>query len=68
MRRIRLDPFIAALVLAAVVASVVPARGAALDVLNGLTPWVIGLLFFLYGARLSTAETVSGLQLTMIVS
>jgi len=62
VRRIRLDPFIAALVLAAVVASVVPARGAALDVLNGLTPWVIGLLFFLYGARLSTAETVSGLQ------
>ena len=62
MRRIRIDPFIAALVLAAVVASLAPARGMTLDVLDGLTPWVIGLLFFLYGARLSTAETVSGLR------
>ncbi|MDQ2635513.1 MAG: bile acid:sodium symporter [Actinomycetota bacterium] len=62
MRKIRLDPFITALVLAAVIASVLPARGAALDALDALTPVIIGLLFFLYGARLSTGETLSGLR------
>lgn len=62
MRRLRLDPFIVALVAAAVLASFVPARGWALDLLNGLAPVVIGLLFFLYGARLSTSETVTGLK------
>ena len=62
MRRIRLDPFIVALIAAAVIASLLPARGSALEVLDDLTPVVIGLLFFLYGARLSTEETFTGLK------
>ncbi len=61
LRRLRPDPFIVALVGAAVLASLVPATGTVLDVLDALTPVAIGLLFFLYGARLSTSETVAGL-------
>jgi sodium/bile acid cotransporter 7 len=59
--RLRPDPFIVALLVAAVVASFVPATGRALDVLIVASQVAIGVLFFLYGARLSTAETVAGL-------
>lgn len=58
----RPDPFILALLAAAVVASFVPATGDVLDVLKTVSKVAIGLLFFLYGARLSTAETVTGLR------
>ncbi|WP_456695765.1 bile acid:sodium symporter family protein [Aeromicrobium sp. P5_D10] len=60
--RLRPDPFILALLAAAVVASFVPATGDVLDVLKTASKVAIGLLFFLYGARLSTAETVTGLR------
>jgi sodium/bile acid cotransporter 7 len=59
--RLRLDPLIAAILVAAVVASFVPATGDVLDVLKQAAVVAIGALFFLYGARLSTAETLSGL-------
>ena len=59
--RLRPDPFIVALLVAAVVASFLPATGDALDVLKQASIVAIGLLFFLYGARLSTAETIAGL-------
>ena len=59
--RLRPDPFIVALLVAAVVASFLPATGDALDVLKQASVVAIGLLFFLYGARLSTAETIAGL-------
>ncbi|MCW2830535.1 MAG: hypothetical protein JWP31_1227 [Aeromicrobium sp.] len=60
--RLRLDPFIVALVAAALLGSFVPTRGEALDALQHVSVVVIGLLFFLYGARLSTAETIAGLR------
>jgi sodium/bile acid cotransporter 7 len=60
--RIRIDPFIVALLAAAVVASFVPATGDALDVLKAVSLVAIGLLFFLYGTRLSTSETLAGLR------
>jgi len=60
--RLRPDPFIVALLAAAVVASFVPATGLGLQVLKNVSLVAIGLLFFLYGARLSTAETLSGLK------
>ncbi|MCW2789831.1 MAG: hypothetical protein JWP56_2134 [Aeromicrobium sp.] len=60
--RLRPDPFIVALLVAAVGASFLPIRGDALDVLKQVSLVAIGLLFFLYGARLSTAETDAGLQ------
>ena len=62
MVRLRPDPFIVALLVAAVVASFVPATGVGLDVLKNVSLVAIGLLFFLYGARLSTAETITGLK------
>jgi len=59
--RLRPDPFIVALLAAALVASFLPATGTVLEVLKQASVVAIGLLFFLYGARLSTAETISGL-------
>lgn len=56
------DPFILALVATAGLASVVPASGDALATLQVTTKIAIALLFFLYGARLSTSEAVSGLK------
>lgn len=60
--RTRIDPFIVALLAAALLASTVPATGAALDVLRNVSLVTIGMLFFLYGARLSTSETWAGLR------
>ncbi len=60
--RQRLDPFIVALLAAAVVASFLPISAQLLDVLQVMSVIAIGLLFFLYGARLSTAETLAGLR------
>lgn len=60
--RFRPDPFIIALIVAAVAASFVPATGDGLAFLKNASVVAIGLLFFLYGARLSTAETVTGLR------
>jgi len=60
--RFRPDPFIVALLVSAIVASFVPATGPGLEVLKDVSLVAIGLLFFLYGARLSTAETVAGLK------
>jgi len=60
--RSRIDPFIVALLAAALLASFVPATGDALDALRAVSVVAIGLLFFLYGARLSTSETWAGLR------
>jgi sodium/bile acid cotransporter 7 len=60
--RLRIDPFIVALLAAALVASFLPATGESLDVLKNVSLIAIGLLFFLYGARLSTRETIAGLR------
>lgn len=58
----RLDPFLVAIATTVVLAALLPADG---DVLRGFT-WAskiaIGLLFFLYGARLSTRDALDGLR------
>lgn len=58
----RVDPFLVLLLGAAVLGSVLPATGQAYDVVRTASMVGIGLLFFLYGARLSTAETVRNLR------
>jgi sodium/bile acid cotransporter 7 len=58
--RIRLDPYLAALLLCVVLASVLPARGAAAVALDYATDGAIALLFFLYGVRLSPSEAWQG--------
>lgn len=60
--RLRLDPFIVALVAAAVLASFLPVSDEVLEGLKDVSVVAIALLFFLYGARLSTAETLAGLR------
>lgn len=58
----RVDPFLLLLLAAAVVGSVVPATGPAFEVVRIASMVGIGLLFFLYGARLSAAETLHNLR------
>ena len=68
MRRLRfpsslpLDPYIAALVGTVLLAALLPARGAAATTAGGVSTGVVALLFFLYGARLSTREALDGLR------
>jgi len=62
MSRLRVDPYIVALLLTVAVASLLPASGAVATGFGHATTIAIGLLFFLYGARLSTREAIDGLK------
>lgn len=57
----RIDPLIALIIAAVVLAIIVPARGDFADAFSAATKIAIALLFFLYGARLSTKEALQGL-------
>ncbi|KHL04262.1 hypothetical protein LK10_06950, partial [Sinomonas humi] len=61
-RRWPLDPFITALLLTVVAASLFPARDAFAHGVTGLQTAAVALLFFLYGARLSPREALDGLR------
>ncbi|MEU2022271.1 bile acid:sodium symporter family protein [Streptomyces sp. NPDC016469] len=56
------DPYIAALIGTVVLAALLPASGPAAEVAGGASTGAVALLFFLYGARLSTAEALDGLR------
>lgn len=58
----RIDLFLVLLFVAAAVGSLLPATGTALGVFSWASTIGIGLLFFLYGARLSPAETLHNLR------
>ena len=58
----RLDLFLVMLLGAAGLGGFLPATGAGLEVVKVAAMVTIGLLFFLYGARLSTAETLRNLR------
>ncbi|MEW2415965.1 bile acid:sodium symporter family protein [Streptomyces sp. NPDC046866] len=68
MTRLRLpsslpvDPYVLALLGTVGLAAVLPARGQAGAVAEGLATGAVALLFFLYGARLSTREALDGLR------
>jgi sodium/bile acid cotransporter 7 len=57
----RIDPFLVWLTLAVVIASLLPARGAAGDLFWLLSKIAIVLLFFLHGAKLSREAILRGL-------
>ncbi|HMT49223.1 MAG TPA: bile acid:sodium symporter family protein [Dietzia sp.] len=61
LRRLRIEPFILAILAAVVVAAFLPATGGAADALEWVTTIGIAVLFFLYGARLEPRELVAGL-------
>ncbi|WKE50938.1 bile acid:sodium symporter family protein [Corynebacterium tuberculostearicum] len=56
------DPLIVLIILAVIIAIIAPARGNFADIFSQLTNVAIALLFFLYGARLSTQEALNGLK------
>ncbi|MEU4497706.1 bile acid:sodium symporter family protein [Streptomyces sp. NPDC023998] len=56
------DPYIMALLGTVGLAALIPVSGAAADVVGGASTGAVALLFFLYGARLSTREALDGLR------
>ncbi|MGI5403912.1 bile acid:sodium symporter family protein [Streptomyces sp. CA-135486] len=56
------DPYIMALLGTVCLAALIPASGAAAEVVGGASTGAVALLFFLYGARLSTREALEGLR------
>jgi solute carrier family 10 (sodium/bile acid cotransporter), member 7 len=62
LSRLRIDPYIMALLATVAVATLLPARGVVATGLSSATTIAIGLLFFLYGTRLSTKEAINGLR------
>ncbi|MCX3059677.1 bile acid:sodium symporter family protein [Streptomyces beihaiensis] len=57
-----IDPYILALLGTVGLAALLPARGTAADISSGASTGAVAVLFFLYGARLSTREAVDGLR------
>lgn len=58
----RIDWFVVAIIVSAVVASIFPARGGFVDVTQWSATILIAVLFFLYGARLEPREALQGLK------
>ncbi|MFI1962979.1 bile acid:sodium symporter [Streptomyces pathocidini] len=57
-----LDPYILVLLGTVALAALLPARGAAATAAEGASTGAVALVFFLYGARLSTREAREGLS------
>ncbi|OYN89902.1 hypothetical protein CGZ91_10405 [Parenemella sanctibonifatiensis] len=62
VRKFGLDGFMSAIIIAAILGSVLPATGWAVTGVDWATIAAIAVLFFLYGARLSPQEALAGLQ------
>ncbi|GHB61741.1 bile acid:sodium symporter [Streptomyces cirratus] len=56
------DPYVLALLATVALAALLPARGTAATVADAAQSLAVALLFFLYGARLSTREALDGLR------
>ncbi|GAA3569069.1 bile acid:sodium symporter [Amycolatopsis ultiminotia] len=62
LAKLRIDPFIAAILATVGVASLLPATGATATGFGVASNVAVGLLFFLYGARLSGQEALDGIR------
>ena len=60
-RAFRIDPFIIALLIAAALGLLLPARGTVATIVDILKTAAIALLFFLQGVRLERAAVISGI-------
>ncbi|MFF1506592.1 bile acid:sodium symporter family protein [Streptomyces sp. NPDC058326] len=60
--RLPVDGYVLALLGTVALAALLPASGAAADIAEGASTGAVALLFFLYGARLSTHEALDGLK------
>ncbi|RZJ45993.1 MAG: bile acid:sodium symporter [Brevundimonas sp.] len=61
LSRLRLDPYIIAIMAMVAVAALIPARGAGKDVLDVVVHAAIALLFFIYGAKISPQAIWTGI-------
>lgn len=61
LRRLRIDPYILAIMFMVVLAALLPVRGAGKDVLDIMVHAAIALLSFLYGARISRQAIWAGI-------
>lgn len=62
MKRIPLDPLIILIIIAAIMGTIFPVHGTGADIAQWIVKGIVALLFFLYGARLETKETLEGLK------
>ncbi|MFC7966752.1 bile acid:sodium symporter family protein [Streptomyces cinereoruber] len=62
LSRLPVDGYVLALLGTVVLAALLPASGTAATVVEGASTGAVALLFFLYGARLSTREALDGLR------
>jgi len=62
LRRLPVDTFLLSMLATLGLATLLPATGAAASVVDVATTVAVGLLFLLYGARLSPAQTWAGLR------
>jgi solute carrier family 10 (sodium/bile acid cotransporter), member 7 len=62
LAKTRIDPFILGILATVGVACLLPARGHGAEIASDVSVIGVGALFFLYGARLSTAEAMAGLR------
>ncbi|MFC8588657.1 bile acid:sodium symporter family protein [Streptomyces sp. NPDC057217] len=62
LSRLPVDRYVLALLGTVVLAALLPASGTAATVAEGASTGAVALLFFLYGARLSTGEALDGLR------
>lgn len=62
LRRIGIDRYLICLFLTLVLATLLPVRGGSAKILSEVTFWAVALLFFLYGAKLSTESIWQGLM------
>ncbi|MEE1803193.1 bile acid:sodium symporter [Streptomyces sp. JV176] len=62
LSRLPVDPYVLALLATVGLAALLPVSGTAARFAGGASTGAVGLLFFLYGARLSTREVVDGLR------
>lgn len=60
--RRRIDWFLVGIIVAAILGTLVPARGWAVPTVDWVGTIMIGFLFFLYGTRLSPRDTFAGLR------
>lgn len=62
LKKLSIDGFILSLLVAVLVAAVLPATGRAVPVTDSVVVAAIALLFFLYGARIHPREALEGLK------
>jgi sodium/bile acid cotransporter 7 len=60
--KLPIDGYVLALIATVIVAAIIPARGWGADAMGYVTYLAVALLFFLYGARLSTQAIVAGVM------